>query len=64
MKAKLIIINQCLSFCGLCIDMEHSPLWAVAVAVGWFCLSTLILIYADKKGWMNKIVKRYKLDEL
>jgi hypothetical protein len=64
MKAKLILINWCLSFCGLCIDTDHSPLWAVLIAVGWFFLSSLLLKYADKKGWMNEIVKRYKLDEL
>lgn len=64
MKAKLILINWCLSFFGLCIDMEHSPLWAVLIAVGWFFISSLLLKYADKKGWMNEIVKRYKLDEL
>ena len=64
MKAKIILINWCLSFIGLCIDTEQSPLWAVLVAVGWFCLSSLLLKYADKKGWLNNIVKRYKLDEL
>jgi hypothetical protein len=64
MKAKLILINWCLSVMGLCIDTEHSPLWAVLVVVAWFLLSSLLLKYADKKGWMNEIVKRYKLDEL
>jgi len=62
MKAKLILVNWCLSFFGLCIDTEHSPLWAVLIMVGWFCLSTLLLKYADKKGWMNEIVKRFKMD--
>jgi hypothetical protein len=49
MKAKLILINWCLSFTGLCIDTEHSPLWAVAIAVAWFALSSLLLKQADKK---------------
>jgi len=64
MKAKLILINWMLSFMGLCIDMEHSPLWAVLLMVGWFAGATLLLKYADKRGWMDDIVKRYKLDEL
>lgn len=64
MKAKIILINWCLSFVGLSIDTERSPLWAVLVMVAWFFLSSFLLKYADKKGWMNEIVKRYKLDEL
>lgn len=64
MNAKLILINWRLSFIGICIDMECSPLWAVLIAFGWFLLSSLLLKYAYKKGWMNQIVKRYKLDEL
>jgi hypothetical protein len=64
MKAKLILINWCLSLCGLCMDTERSPLWAVLLMVAWFAGSTLLLNYADRRGWMNGIVKRYKLDEL
>ena len=64
MKAKLILINWALSFMGLYIDMERSPLWAVMVAVSWFVGSTLLLKYADKRGWMDCIIKRYKLNEL
>ena len=64
MKAKLILINWCLSFCGLCIDTEAAPLWAALIAVGWFILSSLLLKYAGKKGWLKEIVKRYQLDEL
>jgi hypothetical protein len=64
MKAKLILINWALSFMGLCIDTERSPLWAVLLMVAWFAGSSLLLKYADKKGWMNEIVKRYKIDEL
>lgn len=55
MKAKIILINWCLSFVGLSIGTERSPLWAVLVMVAWFFLSSLLLKYADKKGWMNNI---------
>jgi hypothetical protein len=64
MKAKLILINWCLSLCGLCIDTERSPLGAVLIVVVWFCLSTILLKHADKKGWLKEIIKHYKLDEL
>lgn len=64
MKAKLIFINWCLGFFGLFIDTEHSPLWAVAVGFLWFMIATILLIYADKKGWMDGFVKRYKMDEI
>jgi hypothetical protein len=64
MKAKIILVNWCLSFFGLCIDTERSPLWAVLLMVAWFVGSSLLLKYADKRGWMNEIIKRYKLDEL
>ena len=64
MKAKLILINWALSFMGLYIDMEHSPLWAVMVMVAWFVAASLLLKYADKKGWLNDFNKRFKLDEL
>lgn len=62
MKSTLILINWGLSFMGLCIDTECSPLWAVLLMVGWFIGSTLLLNYADKKGWMDVIVKRFKMD--
>jgi len=64
MKAKLICINWMLSFCGLSIDTEHSPLRAVLLIVAWFTGSTFLLWYAGKRGWMDEIIKRYKLDEL
>lgn len=50
MKAKIILINWCLSFVGLSIDTERSPLWAVLVMVAWFFLSSFLLKYADKKA--------------
>jgi hypothetical protein len=58
MKAYLISINWALSFCGLCVDTENSPLWAVLLMVAWFAGSCLLLKYADKRGWMDKIMKR------
>ncbi|MDR0864997.1 MAG: hypothetical protein LBO74_08705 [Candidatus Symbiothrix sp.] len=63
MRAYLILINWALSFMGLCIDTEQSPIWAVLLMVAWFFGSTILLIYADKRGWMDDIVKRFKLDE-
>jgi len=57
MKAKIIIINWCLSLCGLSIDTEYSPFWAVFLIVVWFVAATLLLKHADRKGWMNQIVK-------
>jgi len=63
MKAKLIVINWTVSFMGLCIDTEHSPLWAVTVAVIWFAASSLLLKYAARKGWTDKIVKHCNTNE-
>ena len=60
MKAKLILINWALSFMGLCVDTEKSPLWAVLVMFSWFAVSSLLLIYADKHGWMDNIRKHLK----
>jgi len=64
MKAKLILFNLILSFLGLSIDTDHSPMWAVILMVIWFSASVLLLKYADRKGWMDEVVKRYKMDEL
>ena len=64
MKAYLIIGNWVLSFVGLCVDTERTPLvWCLVMFV-WFAGSTLLLNYADRKGWMDKVVKRFELDEL
>ena len=61
MKAKLILINLILSFVGLCVE---SPFWAAVVGAWWFIGSLALLIWADRKGWMDQIVNRYNLDEL
>jgi len=64
MRATLILLNWMLSLCGLSIDTERSPFWAVALMVGWFAGATLLLKYADRKGWMNEFNKQFNLDEL
>jgi hypothetical protein len=55
MKAKLIAINWALSLCGLCVDTERSPLWVVLLMAGWFCGATVLLKYADRRGWMTEV---------
>ena len=62
MKAKLILINWVLSFAGLCIDTERSPVWAVLLVMVWFGISSLLLRYADRRGWMDDICKRLKME--
>jgi len=57
MKAKLILINWALSFTGLSVDTERSLLWAVLLMFGWFVGASLLLAYADRRGWMNDICK-------
>ena len=64
MKAISVIVNWMLSLMALSIDTEHSPLWAVMLVVIWFACSTLLLKYADLRSWMDKFIKRYKIDEL
>jgi len=61
MKAKAILVNWLLSFMGLCIG---SPFLAAMIGVSWFIGSSFLLVYADRRGWMNEIRKRYKMDEL
>jgi hypothetical protein len=56
MKAKAILINWILSlFAAGSIVTEHSRLWAVLLAAGWFCASSLLLKHAERKGWTNSI---------
>ena len=64
MKAYFIVWNWALSFVGLGVDTERTPLMLCLVMYGWFIGSTLLLNYADRKGWMDKVLKRFKLDEL
>ena len=60
----LIAVNWALSFIGLSVDTELSPVWAVVLMYGWFGISMLLMNLAHKRGWLDKIVKRFKLDEL
>jgi len=55
MKAKLILANFVLSFVALSAGL---------IALPWFFISCTILIRADKKGTMDKLMKRFKIDEL
>jgi len=61
MKAKLISINV---ICSLMSLTTTGPLWLVMICVCWFALSVALLNWADRKGWMDEIMKRYNLDEL
>jgi hypothetical protein len=63
MKAKIILINWVISFMGLCVDTERSPLWAVLLCVGYFFGSCLLLKYADRKGCMDEIMNKLKLED-
>lgn len=56
MKGKIIILNWVLSFMGLSIDTEASPIWACLVALAWFAGSSLLLIYANKRGMVKGII--------
>ena len=64
MKAYIILINWSLSFFGL--GMENADggmLWTV-IGFCWFMISTLIVIIAQRKGVLNRIEKRFKIDQL
>jgi hypothetical protein len=63
MKAYLITTNWLLSLMGLSIDTERSPLWAVLLMVAWFAGASLLMRRADKRGELDGMVKRFKLDE-
>lgn len=56
MKGIAVIVNMALSFAGLSIDTERSPLWAVLLIVAWFISSALLMNYASRKGWLTDIV--------
>ena len=62
MKAKIILINWTLSFFGLSVDTCHSPVWAVMVMIAWFIGSSLLLIYANKHGWMKNVCREEDID--
>ena len=58
MKAILLTINWVLSLCALSINTDTAPLAAVFGVVAWFCISTLFVVRASKKGVFNKLYKR------
>lgn len=59
MKAKIILANWMLSLCILvCTNTEYTKFWAVMLIFGWFCASSILFIYADRKGWMKGIKNR------
>ena len=62
MKGKLVLINWMMSFMGLSIDLDRSPMWAVWFVVGWFGGATLLLKRAERKGWMKQFEKPVKAD--
>ena len=65
MKAKLILINWLLSFLAVCsLDLDRSSMTGILVILAWFAGSSLLLRYADKRGWMDKIIKRFNFYEL
>lgn len=64
MKSYLILINWMLSFIGLSINTEHSPLWASIAGIAWFVISSMILSKADKNGTMDQVKKKFKIEEL
>lgn len=59
MKAYLILINWTLSFAGLTMGTDSNPLWAVAAGVAWFIVSSILLMRADRKGTMDKVLKHF-----
>ena len=64
MRAYLIIGNWVISFVGLGVDTERTPLLVCLLMVVWFAGSTLLLNYADRKGWLDQVMKRFGLDEV
>lgn len=62
MKAKIILANFILSWFGLAIDTEHSPLWACLLAVAWFIASGALFLRAAKRGDYRKMEKQFKTD--
>lgn len=64
MKAKLILLNFIVSWFGLSIDTEYSPLWASLLAVIWFLVSGVLFLRATRRGDYREIEKRFKINEL
>lgn len=47
---QLIPFNWMLSLLGLTGINEYATDWQILFLLGWFCASSLLLIYADNKG--------------
>ena len=62
MRAVLIMVNWLASFMGLCVDTERTALWICLVLYGWFLGATMMLNYADRRGWMDELMKRFEMD--
>jgi hypothetical protein len=56
MKAIAIVSNWLIAllFAGS-IDTEASPLWASMLAVLWFAAASLLLRFAHRRGWLNRL---------
>jgi hypothetical protein len=65
MRAKLIVINWLLALMGVSgIDWDRTGALVFLLVIGWFLAASLVLLYADRRGWMKGFNKQYKLDEL
>ena len=56
------MVNWLASFMGLCVDTERTALWICLVLYGWFLGATMLLNYADRRGWMDELMKRFEMD--
>lgn len=59
MKAKLILLNFILSWFGLAIDTEHSPLWTCLIVIAWFIVSGVLFLHATRRDYFRDIEKRF-----
>lgn len=64
MKAYLIFINWVLSFCSLSVDTEGTAMWIVMAFVGWFVVSSVALLAAQKRGVFKSFEEKFKMEEL
>ncbi|HPW66069.1 MAG TPA: hypothetical protein PLS84_03190 [Salinivirgaceae bacterium] len=53
MRQTLILINWIISVLALTIDAERSPMYAVLICVAYFIASSLLLLHAQRKGWIK-----------
>ncbi len=60
MKAYILIFNWVLSLCAISVNTDATPLMTVLGIVAWFCISTLFVVRASKKGVFNGLYKRFE----